>query len=106
MTSAPDTIVIDILREIQERIAHLEAAVGEGRTETQAELAALRVELGNLAADVGLVKESTRRIDGRLGALDSLVTGVHRSINWQNDEIDALRGRTESLEDTLRPGRG
>lgn len=55
--------------------------------------------LRNLQADVSILKESVRRIDARISSMDSYMAGFHSSLNWQNMELDSLRGRMEYLED-------
>lgn len=51
-----------------------------------------------VARDVSTLKETVRRIDSRLAAMDSHMAGFYSTARWQSDEIDALKGRLEALE--------
>ena len=52
-----------------------------------------------IQGDIGVLKESVRRIDARVGSMDHHLAGFYSEQRWQNDEIDTLRGRLEALED-------
>ena len=56
--------------------------------------------LKNIQADMSMLKESVRRIDSRIGTMESYMAGFHSSLRWQGDELDTQRGRIEALEDT------
>lgn len=49
-------------------------------------------------ADLSMVKESIRRIDARMGAMESLMAGFHSILNWHSQDIDEHRARLEALE--------
>ena len=49
-------------------------------------------------SDIGVLKESTRRIDARMGAIENLMAGFHNTLNWHGQELDEHRGRLEGLE--------
>lgn len=51
--------------------------------------------------DVSILKEAVRRIDARVASMDSHMAGFYSATRWQTDEIDALKGRVETLEDRL-----
>jgi hypothetical protein len=55
--------------------------------------------LSRVETDLSIVKESVRRIDGRLVAMDHYMAGFNAEQRWQNDELDHLKGRIERLED-------
>ena len=63
----------------------------------------LQADISILKEDVAVLKESVRRIDGRLSSMDHYMAGFYSEQRWQNDEIDALRGRIEHLEDRPDP---
>lgn len=54
--------------------------------------------LRNVQSDVSTLKESVRRIDARMGAIENLMAGFHSTLNWHGQELDEHRGRLESLE--------
>jgi hypothetical protein len=56
-----------------------------------------------LQADVAVLKESVRRIDGRFASIDSLVAGIYSTTRWQSDELDDHRSRLQNLEDKNNP---
>lgn len=66
-------------------------------------LRGLQSDVGSLKSDMAMLKESVRRIDSRIGAMESYMAGFHNSLRWQGDELDTQRGRIESLEDKHRP---
>lgn len=59
-----------------------------------------------IQADIGVLKESVRRIDARMGAMENLMAGFHNTLNWHGQELDEHRGRLEALENdpTDEPG--
>ena len=59
----------------------------------------IQADVSELKSDVSVLKEAVRRIDSRISTMDSYMAGFHGSLNWQNSEIDHLRGRVEGLED-------
>lgn len=59
--------------------------------------------LRNMQSDIATLKESVRRIDGRLTSMDHHLAGFYSEQRWQNDEIDTLRGRLEDLENQPDP---
>ena len=59
--------------------------------------------LKNIQADISVLKESVRRIDSRIGTMESYMAGFHNSLRWQGDELDTQRGRIEALEDKDKP---
>jgi len=59
--------------------------------------------LRNLQTDMSMLKEAVRRIDARIGTMESYMAGFHNSLRWQGDELDTQRGRLEALEEKLRP---
>lgn len=92
MSDKIDDIVIPILRNIQGDIAALKLDVSY-----------LKADVSYLKADVSMLKESVRRIDSKMSSMDSFMAGFHNSLNWQNDTIDHLRGRIETLENKDAP---
>ena len=80
-----DDIVVPILRNIQ------------------GDVATLKADVSVLKADVSILKEAVRRIDSRIGTMESFMAGFHGSLRWQGDELDHLRGRIERLEDKNNP---
>jgi hypothetical protein len=58
--------------------------------------------LTNVQSDVSMLKESVRRIDARMGAIENLMAGFHNTLNWHGQALDEHRGRLEHLE---RPSR-
>lgn len=58
--------------------------------------------LKNVQSDVSILKESARRIDARMGAIENLMAGFHNTLNWHGQEIDEHRGRLEALEERDR----
>ncbi len=81
MNDKIEDIIIPILRNIQ------------------ADVSTLKSDVSVLKSDVSVLKESVRRIDSRISTMDSYMAGFHGSLNWQNIEVDHLRGRVEALED-------
>ena len=62
-------------------------------------LRTLQADLSTLKTDVSTLKNAVQRIDARVASMDSHVAGFHRTINWQSDVSDDLRGRVEALEE-------
>lgn len=54
--------------------------------------------LRTIQGDIATLKESVRRIDARLGSMESLQAGFHNTMNWHSQELDEHRGRLEHLE--------
>ena len=52
-----------------------------------------------LKSDVSVLKESVRRIDGRLAAMDHYMAGFNAEQRWQNDELDHIKDRITTLEE-------
>lgn len=58
-------------------------------------------DASTIKTDMTIVKEAVRRLDMRMSSMDSYMSGFHSQLQWQTDEIDALRGRVEKVEDLL-----
>ncbi len=54
--------------------------------------------LKTVQADMAVLKESVRRIDARIASMDHHLAGFYSEQRWQNDELDNMRGRLETLE--------
>lgn len=54
--------------------------------------------LQNMQNDLSIQKEAVRRIDARMGSIESLLGGFHSTLNWHGQELDEHRGQLEGLE--------
>ena len=61
----------------------------------------IQLDFSAMRSDLSVLKESVRRIDSRIAAMDSHMAAFHSTLVHNNDEIDALRGRVEAIEETL-----
>lgn len=66
--------------------------------------------LKNIQADnaaiktgIGALKENTGRMDMRMKAIESHMSGFMSTTRYLEGEIDELRGRVEQLEETIGP---
>lgn len=79
-----DQNIEDFTREYLRRIDRKQDRAGE--------------RLDALEQDLSVLKEAVRRIDARVASMDSHMAGFYSATRWQTDEIDALKGRIEALE--------
>lgn len=59
--------------------------------------------LKTIQADISVLKEAVRRIDARMASMDHHMAGFYSEQRWQNDELDNLKGRIESVEEKDKP---
>jgi polyhydroxyalkanoate synthesis regulator phasin len=62
----------------------------------------IQADIATLKADSAIVKENTGRIDRRLKTVEAHMTGFLSSCRYLENEMDALRGRVEALEEALQ----
>ena len=56
-----------------------------------------------MKSGVSVLKEHTRKIDQRLGAVEAHMSGFLSTSRYHESEIDELRGRVEALEKDKHP---
>lgn len=53
--------------------------------------------------DISMLKEYTRKLDQRMGAVEAHMSGFLSTSRYHENEINELRGRVETLEEDRKP---
>jgi len=91
-------VVIPILLGLQADMAVVKADVAV----LKADVATLKADVATLKADVFMLKESVRRIDARMGGMESFMVGYHASLHAHGVELNIQRERLDDLQALVR----
>ncbi len=69
----------------------------------QADIAVLKSDVAVLKTDVAMLKDCVRRIDGRMGTMESYMAGFHMNLHTHGVELNMHRERISVLEAKYRP---
>lgn len=63
----------------------------------------IQSDMAVVRTDISALKEHTRKLDQRMGAVEAHMSGFLSTSRYHESEVNELRGRVEALEDDRKP---